>query len=229
MKKHSVEVKISGCGGTNAFLYVFDDSVLDLLIANSKSDDPAHCLDVLIENGSYGESICYGINATEEDPEVVLTIDGEETALDGLADIRYFGEDDEEYEERTKGKLLYGDENVFPLMGDIPEGMHAVVVIEYCRWVDAIASFESDNPVAVQDLRINLTDLDVDSNYSDVTYHLGLLDGMEFNLKSISYGGNEYEFSIYGEEIKSEDVYLIERVSDNEFEVSKNSKAILLC
>ena len=227
MTKHKVEVKISGYG-TNAFLYIFDDRVLDLLIANSKSDDPLHCLDVLAENGIDGESICYGINATEEDPEVLLTVDGEETALDGLADIRYFDENDEEYEELIEGKILYGNENVSPLNGDIPEGMHAVVAIEYCRWADAIASFEADNPVTVQDLRINLTDLDVNSNYSDVTYHLGLLDGMELNLQSISYGGNEYEFSISGEEIKSEDVYLIERNSGGEFEVSDKSKEILL-
>ncbi len=225
MTKHKVEVKITG-SGTNAFLYVFGDDVLDRLYENTKSEEPMHPLDVLVENDIEAINICYGIDVVDAESDVVIIIDGEEFKVDGVENLSYLDDEDDDYEDTIKNKLLYDEDNIFPLDGVIPEGIHAIVVIERCKEANAIIEFEADELITVDDIRVNLTDLDVNTDFSLATYHLGLLEGMELNLKSISYKGIEYPFWISGEEIARENLYFVARNDDGDFEVVEDSPVV---
>lgn len=225
MAKHKVEVKISG-SGVNAFLYIFNDDVLNQLHKNSKSEEPMNPLDVLGDNKIEAINICFGIDVVDSDSEVAITIDGEEFKVDGVENLVCLDDQDEDYEDAINNKLLYDEENISPLNGAIPEGMHSIVVIEKCKGADAIATFEADEIITVDDLRVNLIDLDVNTDFSLATYHLGLLEGMELNLKSITCKGTEYPFWITGEEISCENLYFVARNEDGDFEVVEDSPAV---
>ena len=225
MTKHNIEVKISG-QGANAFLYVLDEDILGKLYQNSGTEDPMHPLDVLIENDIEAINICYGIDINDSELHIVVAIDGKELKLDGVQDIGSIESKDEDYEELIKNKLLYNEENIFPLTGVIPKGMHALVVIERCKSADAIAKFEVNGLFSIEEFRLSLTNLDESTDFSNATYQLGLLEGMELNLKSLFYAGIEYKFWISGEDISRESLYLISRNADGDFEVIEDSPAI---
>ena len=120
MTKHKVEVKIAG-SGTNAFLYVFGDDVLDRLYENTKSEEPMHPLDVLIENDIEAINICYGIDVVDSESDVVIIIDGDEFKVDGVENLSYLDDEDDDYEDTIKNKLLYDEDNIFPLDDDATE------------------------------------------------------------------------------------------------------------
>ena len=104
--------------------------------------------------------------------------------------------------------------------------MHALVVIERCKSADAIAKFEVNGLFSIEEFRLSLTNLDESTDFSNATYQLGLLEGMELNLKSLFYAGIEYKFWISGEDISRESLYLISRNADGDFEVIEDSPAI---
>jgi len=213
---HKIQVTISGYGN-NTFIYNINKDILQLLLANSKSKDRINPLDILEDSCVISENICYGINVIDNAPWIIINIDGNSVQLDGLLDASDFEDSDYQDKEITENNLLYFADNVSNLNGDIPESMVAVVVNEKCKGADAISEFEIDSLFDMNNIRLNLIDLDTSSDYSEATYHLGLLEGMEMNLKSISYGGKEFAFSVVNEDIVSQEIYIVQKNTDGEF------------
>jgi hypothetical protein len=216
INRHRIQVTISG-SGNNTFIYIINKEVLQLLLANSRSKDPIHPLEILEDNEVIGENICYGINVIDNIPSINIDIDGNSIQLDGLLDASDFEDGDYQDKVITENNLLYCAENVSNLKGDIPEEMAAVVVNEKCKGADAIAEFEIDSLFDMNNIRLNLIDLDTSSDYSEATYHLGLLEGMEMNLKSIIYGTKEFAFLVSNEDIVNQEIYIVQKNADGEF------------
>ena len=208
MPKHQVEIEIIG-SGTQVTLYVIDDAALNKLIENSKSDDRLEYYEVLDSIDDVEcHHICTGIDLIDGEPTMKFIIDGESSEVD---DVFYLPNLEEDEITEIENYFVYDDENVKDLEGSVPQGKHAIVVADGFKGGVLQTSFATDSPINPQDLRLEFIDLDGLADFSTCSYHLGTSGSLEYDLKSVLYKENSYEFDFSCSNFKSCEIYLITR------------------
>ena len=74
-------------------------------------------------------------------------------------------------------------------------------------------TFDIDSPfqLSVQDIELGLVDLDADTDISHATYDLGLLNGMEQDIRYVLVNGEKYDFDMEVLNSYSSDFYLVRK------------------
>ncbi len=223
MAKHQVDIEIIA-SSNQVSLYVIDDEGLEKLIQNSKSDTPLKFFEIL-DSLNYVEyhHICDGIDPTIDYSEMKFMIDGKSIDINDVLSISGF--DDAELE-NIENCLVYDDENVTDLEGSIPQGKHAIVVSEWFKDGVLKASFETDSLIKPCDLRLEFVTLDGPSDFSECTYHLGTSGPVDYDLRSVLFDNNSYEFSFSCSNFKSREIYLIVGNKSEGFQISPLSEEL---
>jgi hypothetical protein len=204
MPKHQVEIEIIG-SGTQVTLYVIDDVALNKLIENSESDEKLEYYEILDSvDGVECHHICTGIDLIDGEPIMKFTIDGNTSDIN---DVLYLSNLDEEEIAGIENCFVYDDENIKDLEGSIPIGMYAIVVAERFKGGVLETSFETDTPIKPHDLRLEFIDLDGPSDFSTCSYHLGISDSLQCDLRSVLYENDSCEFDFSCSNFKSRDDY----------------------
>lgn len=78
----------------------------------------------------------------------------------------------------------------------LKRGEMLIIEVEDIKYAKANIFFTVADPVTMHDIELGIVNLDVDSDLSDATYMMGLLDGMEKDIKYIICKGEKYEIDI---------------------------------
>lgn len=222
MSKHNLEMKISG-PGVQINLYCIDKTTLQALKANSKSNSPKQYHEILNQKGIDGELICWGIDVFDGPRDISIEINGKSFEM---AEVRNVDDEDVALDDSMGNILFYSDETVKELDGEIATDHYALVVVDRYSLATLNAGFETDGPIDINNLRLELKDLDTASDFSGATWRLGLADDLEKDVQSISYNGLTCDCEFQCANFDSQDIYLVERGSHGDWQVSKDSEAL---
>lgn len=222
MSNHNLEMKISG-PGVQINLYCIDKTTLQAFKANSKSHAPKKYHEILNLKGIDGELICWGIDVFDGPREISIEIDGKTFEM---AEVRNVDDQDASLEDSMGSILFYSDETINELDGEIASDQYALVVVDRYSLATLNAGFETDVPIDIKNLRLELKDLDTSSDYSGATWQLGLADDLEKDVQSISYNGHTCDCEFQCSNFDSQEIYLVERDSQGDWQISKDSEAL---
>ena len=222
MSNHNLEMKISG-PGVQINLYCIDKTTLQAFKANSKSPAPKKYHEILNLKGIDGELICWGIDVFDGPREISIEIDGKTFEM---AEVRNVDDQDASLEDSMGSILFYSDETINELDGEIASDQYALVVVDRYSLATLNAGFETDVPIDIKNLRLELKDLDTSSDYSGATWQLGLADDLEKDVQSISYNGHTCDCEFQCSNFDSQEIYLVERDSQGDWQISKDSEAL---
>lgn len=220
MSKHKLKMKITG-PGLEINLYCINKAVLKDFKANAKSNSPKKYHEILNQNGIDGELICWGIDVIDGPRKISIDIDGKTFEID---EVRNVDDADETVPDDTIANVLYySDESVNELNGEISSNQYALVVVDRYSLATLYADFEANDPIDIKKLRLELKDLDTSSDFSAATWQLDLADDLEKDAQSISYDGFTYEFDFQCSDFDTQEVYLVERNSQGDLQISEDS------
>ena len=222
MSKHNLEMKISG-PGVQINLYCIDKATLQDLKANSKSNAPKKYHEILNQKGIDGELICWGIDVFDGPREISIEIDGKNFEM---AEVQNVDDEDASLDDSMGNILFYSDETISELDGEIASDQYALVVVDRYSLATLNAGFETDGPIDIKNLRLELKDLDTSSDFSSATWQLGLADDLEKDVQSISYNGLTCDCEFQCSNFDSQEIYLVERNSQGDWGIRKDSEAL---
>jgi hypothetical protein len=104
----------------------------------------------------------------------------------------------EEFDSDIEKTLIAREENDEPVGEEFPIAKNEMLVLEFeeIKLGEIACSFDAARDVTLEDLELGLVDLDVDSHISQATYELGLLNGMEKDIRYVIVDGQKYEFDM---------------------------------
>lgn len=86
-----------------------------------------------------------------------------------------------------------------------------IIEVEEFTLGELVASFSSKNKIAVDEIKLGLIDLDVDSELSEVTYQIGLTGDSETSIKYVIHNGVHHELDLAIENGYASKFYLVKR------------------
>ena len=223
MAKHFVDIEIIA-SSTQVSLYLIGDEGLEKLIKNSKSDNPLELYE-LLDSLDYVEyhHICDGIDPSNDYSQIKFMVDGKSLEIE---DVLHLSELDVDKQKKFENCFIYDDENVTDLEGSIPQGNHAIVVADYFKDGVLEASFETHSLIKPSDLRLEFVTLDGPSDFCECTYHLGTSGLVEFDLRSVLFNNDSYQFHFSCSNFKSREIHLITRNEVGGFQISPLSEEL---
>jgi hypothetical protein len=120
---------------------------------------------------------------------------------------------EDEFESERKETLIAREENN-ELLGDgfdLADNEMLVVEVEDIKYAEMTFVIESPVKLSVQDIELGLVNLDADSDLSRATYDLGLLNGMECDIRYVLVNGKKYSFDMDVISSYSSDFYLVKK------------------
>lgn len=208
---HKLKVQFSG-RGTQAIMYIVDQALVDKLQKNAEDGHPESGLEI-VENGCLkSELLCLGID--EDDHEFSVTLDGAPLPI-----IKYgYYPTDEDFSDYfscdREEALTFGEEEKEDL-GEglsIEEGLSVVVVTTEYDLGNLYAEMDIDSAeVKASDLKVRVIETDCPTDYSYVSYHLGLLDGVEYDARQLVYKDQTVDFQLDFQGGGGGGIYLIGR------------------
>jgi hypothetical protein len=94
---------------------------------------------------------------------------------------------------------------------DLADDEMLVVEVEDIKYAEMTFVIESPVKLSVQDIELGLVDLDAGSDLSRATYNLGLLNGMECDIRYVLVNGKKYNFDMDVISSYSSDFYLVKK------------------
>ncbi len=128
--------------------------------------------------------------------------------------LLYEGYDFEDEFESVRNETLVAREENIELWGegfDLADNEMLVVEVEDIKYAQMTFDIESPVKISVQDIELGLVDLDADSDLFRATYHLGLLNGMEKDIRYVLVNGKKYNFDMDVISSYSSDFYLVRK------------------
>jgi hypothetical protein len=197
--------------------YVIDEEILERLM-NATIDDALYednpislVGNISLRSRVVAEGFC--IHKTK-DIEFELLIDNVVCNIEAVGFLPE-GEDYAEFFDTPSSTTLIAREENIELLGegfDLADNEMLVVEVEDIKYAQMTFVIESPVKISVQDIELGLVDLDVDSDLSRATYDLGLLNGMESDIRYAVVKNEKYLFDMEVLNSYSSDFYLVKKI-----------------
>lgn len=133
-----------------------------------------------------------------DDFDVEVQIDEEPQEIEEIGILSEGCEFHEEFDSDREKTLIARYENCEPVGENFPIDKNEMIVLEFeeVKLGEMACSFGAAKDVTLEDIEFGLVDLDVVSQISQATYELGLLNGMEKDIRYVIVDGQKYEFDM---------------------------------
>jgi hypothetical protein len=196
--------------------YVINEEILERLM-NSTIDDALYednpislVGNISLRSYEVAEGFC--IHKTK-DLEFELLINNIKHKIKAVGSLYEGCDFEDEFESERKETLIAREENN-ELLGDgfdLADNEMLVVEVEDIKYAEMTFVIESPVKLSVQDIELGLVNLDADSDLSRATYDLGLLNGMECDIRYVLVNGKKYSFDMDVISSYSSDFYLVKK------------------
>jgi hypothetical protein len=133
-----------------------------------------------------------------DDFKFEVRIDGEFQEVEKVGLLYEGCEFDDEFDSELEKTLLARSENSEPVGEDFSAKAGQMLVLEFedIKLAELTCSFDVSSQIGLKDIELGLVDLDVVSEMSQATYELGLINGLEKDIRYIIFNGEKHEFDI---------------------------------
>ena len=223
--------------GLQVHAYLINAETLAKLRHNAEKDYPEDALEIIRDNCIDTLHISNGIDLDSEYLKIKLSCGKNVLKRDSVINV-YEGFEFKDFfksEKEFLGNLLCFDEDITELGVDkngnyikIPSDLYVIVeTVEYkngdlCGFLDI-----EDGAIDIKDFRITAVDLDVGSDYSAISYGVGLVDNLERDIVGVSYKGTLCELGLNFSGMSNLLLYLVARNEENNWEISSESYYLL--
>ncbi len=202
--------------------YVVDDEILDQLLNATEADAlyEANPISLVRDIGKSYTLIANGFDFLSNSYECKVIIDGNETNILKFG-FYYQGEPYDDYFDTPREVTLIADEERSDILGErFPLLEEEYLILEVIEMKAATLStvFETDNDATVADLQIIVMDLDAPTDLSKATYHKGLLQAMDYDIRAISCFDKRYDLELNIIKSYASSFYLVKRNQQGEWE-----------
>jgi len=130
--------------------------------------------------------------------KIEVQINGEPQAVEEIGILSDGCEFHEEFDSDIEKTLIARYENCEPVGENFPIEKNEMLVLEFeeIKLGEMACSFDTDRDITMEDIELGLVDLDVVSLVSQATYELGLMNGMEKDIRYVIFDGQKYEFDM---------------------------------
>jgi hypothetical protein len=195
-----VSLKISG-PAFRVTAYVIDSKILKQLQSATEEDalyedNPLSVVgNLALRSMRVANGFCI---ESADDFEVEVQIDDESQEIEEIGILSDGCEFHEEFDSDIEKTLIAREENHEPVGGEFPLEKNEMLVLEFeeIKLGEMSFSFEAARDVTLENIELGLVSLDVDSHISQATYELGLLNGMEKDIRYVIHDGHKYEFDM---------------------------------
>jgi len=127
-----------------------------------------------------------------------VLINGVPQKIEGIGILSQGCDFDEEFDSDIEKTLIAKSENCEQVGEHFPIDKNEMLVLEFeeIKLGNLVCSFEASRDVALKDIEIGLVNLDVVTQISEATYELGMLNGMEKDIRYIIFDGKKYDFDM---------------------------------
>jgi len=207
-------------GGYRVSAYLIDKDILDTL-RNATPDEALYEDNPYSLVGNLAKSHHLVANGfcIDAKNKCILKTPGGELCIDNMG-ILYDGEEYDELFNTPKASTLIAKEsNILSLEPDLKLDRNDMLIVEVIDIKKAAysVSFKANN-FKFENLELGLIDLDCDSDLSKATYDVGLLKGMEKDIRSVIYDGTIYSFDLEILNSYPSTFYLLTKDSNGGFE-----------
>ena len=195
-----VSVKISG-PAFRVTAYVINSKILKQLQSATEEDalyedNPLSVVgNLALRSMRVANGYCLG---SVDDFKFKVQIDDEPQEIEEIGILSEGCEFHEEFDSDIEKTLIARYENCEPVGKDFPLGKNEMLVLEFeeVKLGEMVCSFDAARDITLVDIELGLVDLDVVSQISQATYELGLLNGMEKDIRYVIVDGEKYEFDM---------------------------------
>jgi hypothetical protein len=192
-----INISFTGAG-YRVSAYLIDKNILDTL-RNATPDEALYEDNPYSLVGNIAKSHHLVANGfcIDAKNKCILKTSGGELCIDNMG-ILYDGEEyDELFNTPKTSTLIAKESNILSLEPDLKLDRNDMLIVEVIDIKKATysASFKANN-FKFENLELGLVNLDCETDLSKATYDVGLLKGMEKDIRSILYNGKEYSFDL---------------------------------
>ena len=212
---HKLSLKISG-PAYRVTCYVIDEEILqelrDATIEDAVYEDNPISLvaNIALRSEIVANGFCVHKSG---DFKCEVFIDNEGSSIEGVGFLCEGDVFEEDFQTERNATLIGREENVEFLGEGFSLAHNEMFVVEVEGINYAEMTFDIDSPfqLSVQDIELGLVDLDADTDISHATYDLGLLNGMEQDIRYVLVNGEKYDFDMEVLNSYSSDFYLVRK------------------
>ena len=211
---HKLSLKISG-PAYRVTCYVIDEEILqelrDATIEDAVYED--NPISLVAKIALRSEVVTHGFCVQKSgDFKCEVFIDNEGSSIEVVGFLCEGDVFEEDFQ--TENATLIGREENVEFLGEgfsLADNEMFVVEVEDIKYAEMTFDIDSPFQLSVQDIELGLVDLDVDTDISHATYHLGLVEGMEKDIRYVLVNGKKYDFDMEVLNSYSSDFYLVRK------------------
>ena len=218
---NKIEIEFSGAGYQVA-CYVVDEEALKIIL-NATEEDALYednPISVVKDLSKKYIPVANGFDLLSRTFDCSLTINDTPIEIKEIGAL-YEGDQFEEMFETPRDKTLLAFSETFDSLGeDCKFNKTDKLIIEVIdmKLANLFGSFETNDPVQLEDLKIGIIDLDAPTELSRATYALGLLQSMDMDIKSIIFNDEEHELELRIIDSYASSFYLVQKNNSGDWE-----------